>query len=142
MVPKKSINLLECEEVVTRRGLNYEALSPALTTWAFFMAKYDNRKTSAQRGYGYRWQQARKQFLQENPFCADHRQRGKKVLATVVDHKIPHRGDERLFWDRTNWQSLCKQCHDTHKQRLEKSGSVIGCNENGIPIDSNHHWNK
>jgi len=32
--------------------------------------------------------------------------------ATVVDHIIPHRGDERLFWDETNWQPLCKQCHD------------------------------
>lgn len=21
-------------------------------------------------------------------------------------------GDSKLFWDRTNWQSLCKPCHD------------------------------
>lgn len=37
---------------------------------------------------------------------------GEMVKATVVDHIIPHRGDQKLFWDQRNWQSLCKQCHD------------------------------
>ena len=32
----------------------------------------------------------------------------------VIDHIIPHRGDPILFWDRSNWQPLCKDCHD-HK---------------------------
>lgn len=32
--------------------------------------------------------------------------------ATVVDHIKPHRGDQKLFWDRGNWQALCKSCHD------------------------------
>ncbi|MGI6721758.1 MAG: HNH endonuclease [Anaerovoracaceae bacterium] len=26
---------------------------------------------------------------------------------------VPHRGDQKLFWDRSNWQSLCKSCHDS-----------------------------
>jgi 5-methylcytosine-specific restriction protein A len=30
----------------------------------------------------------------------------------VVDHRIPHRGDKRLFWDQSNWQSMSKTCHD------------------------------
>lgn len=39
----------------------------------------------------------------------------------VVDHKRPHRGDERLFWSRDNLQTLCKSpCHDKHKQALEQ----------------------
>jgi predicted ATPase len=25
------------------------------------------------------------------------------VQATVVDHVMPHRGDQRLFWDEANW---------------------------------------
>jgi hypothetical protein len=37
---------------------------------------------------------------------------GKLTPATVVDHIVPHRGDRRLFWDKTNWQPLCKRCHD------------------------------
>jgi 5-methylcytosine-specific restriction protein A len=32
--------------------------------------------------------------------------------ATIIDHIIPHRGDKRLFWDRTNWQPICQACHD------------------------------
>lgn len=106
------------------------------------MSKYDNRRTAAQRGYGYRWQKARKQFLQLNPFCADHQARGHDVVATVVDHIKPHKDDQALFWDETNWQALCKQCHDSHKQRLEKSGTVVGCSLEGLPLDRSHHWFK
>ena len=35
----------------------------------------------------------------------------------VVDHIIPHKGDKVLFWDRSNWQPLCKTCHDTKTAR-------------------------
>ncbi|SFK74856.1 hypothetical protein SAMN05216302_101449 [Nitrosomonas aestuarii] len=118
------------------------------------MPKYNERGSSSQRGYGSKWQGARELYLAQNPFCADHKERGRDVIATVVDHKIApklfeakqSRDPERitrahkLFWDRNNWQGLCKLCHDSHKQRLEKSGVVIGCDVDGIPIDSNHHW--
>jgi 5-methylcytosine-specific restriction endonuclease McrA len=40
----------------------------------------------------------------------------------VADHRTPHRGDEALFWDEDNLQTLCKPCHDKHKQRAERSG--------------------
>ena len=40
------------------------------------------------------------------------------VKAAVGDHITPHRGDQKLFWDRSNWRSLCKQCHDK-KTRAE-----------------------
>lgn len=58
----------------------------------------------------------------------------------LVDHIDPHRGDMKKFWDSANWQSLCKTCHDSIKQRLEKSGIVEGCDVNGIPLDPNHPW--
>lgn len=38
----------------------------------------------------------------------------------VADHREPHRGDERLFWDERNLQTLCKPCHDGAKQRAER----------------------
>jgi len=100
----------------------------------------DNRQTSAQRGYGSRWQKARATWLRRHPLCADHQERGHIVPATVVDHIVPHRGDSKLFWDQSNWQSLCKTCHDSHKQRQEKSGTVPGCNLAGLPLDPGHHW--
>lgn len=31
---------------------------------------------------------------------------------TVVDHIVPHRGDQKLFWDRSNWQPLCEHHHN------------------------------
>lgn len=62
------------------------------------------------------------------------------TAATVVDHIEPHKGDQKKFWDKTNHQALCKPCHDSHKRRLEKSGKVVGCDIDGIPIDANHHW--
>ena len=37
----------------------------------------------------------------------------------VGDHKVPHKGDPDLFWDRDNVQCLCKPCHDRHKQAQE-----------------------
>ncbi|MDC8446445.1 MAG: HNH endonuclease [Nitrosomonas sp.] len=100
------------------------------------------RKTSAERGYGYRWQRARDGYLRKHPLCVYHEKRGQIVAATVVDHIIPHRGDMSLFWDSDNWQSLCKQCHDSIKQQQEKSGTINGCGVDGIPLDVNHHWHK
>ncbi|WP_330848890.1 HNH endonuclease [Mangrovicoccus ximenensis] len=41
--------------------------------------------------------------------------------AQVVDHIQPHRGDQSLFWDVSNWQALCKCCHDREKQRQERT---------------------
>jgi 5-methylcytosine-specific restriction protein A len=41
----------------------------------------------------------------------------------VADHKIPHRGSDRLFWDEANLWTLCKSpCHDKHKQAMEAGG--------------------
>lgn len=75
------------------------------------------RGTSAQRGYGYKWQQARDGYLQAHPLCIKHESRGEVVAATVVDHVKPHRGDMTLFWDSSNWQPLCKPCHDAKTAR-------------------------
>lgn len=72
-----------------------------------------DRETSSGRGYDSRWRRARKRFLAAHPLCEKCRKQGKLVKAYVVDHIIPHRGDEKLFWDEGNWQALCKNCHDS-----------------------------
>jgi 5-methylcytosine-specific restriction protein A len=79
------------------------------------------RPSSAQRGYGARWQKASKAYLRVHRFCVIHLAKGRHVPATVVDHKEPHKGDMQLFWDNGNWQSLCKPCHD-HKTATEDGG--------------------
>jgi 5-methylcytosine-specific restriction enzyme A len=92
--------------------------------------------------YNYRWAKYSREYLKLNPLCVRCAHFGKATKSEVVDHIIPHRGNYELFWNKENHQPLCKQHHDSYKQRLEKSGTVAGCNSKGIPIDPNHHWNK
>lgn len=70
------------------------------------------RENASKRGYGSRWRAERALFLKRNPLCAQCRRTGRLTPATIVDHIVPHRGDMKLFWDRSNWQPLCKSCHD------------------------------
>lgn len=74
-----------------------------------------NRPNARQRGYDSKWDKARATFLSHRPHC---NMCGKP--ASVVDHVIPHRGDQGLFWDKNNWQSLCVTCHSSSKQRQER----------------------
>lgn len=76
-------------------------------------------KTTAQRGYGGRWQRLRLRFLKRNPLCTRCQALGLVVEATVVDHIVPHEGDSARFWDESNWQALCKPCHDSWKKQQE-----------------------
>jgi 5-methylcytosine-specific restriction protein A len=75
-----------------------------------------------------RWKKLRTQFLQEHPLCVKCKSKCVIKAAEVVDHIQPHQGDEELFWDESNWQSLCKCCHDkkTAKEdgRWRKKGRV------------------
>lgn len=59
-----------------------------------------------------RWKTVSRNFLKANPYC--------EICGSpseVVDHIIPHRGDEDLFWDRNNLQALCKNCHNFKTQK-------------------------
>lgn len=69
-------------------------------------------RSAGSRGYGKAWQKARREYLNAHPLCVECMKEGVYHKATVVDHIVPHRGDEKLFWDRTNWQALCKRHHD------------------------------
>jgi len=83
-------------------------------------ARHDqHRPTARQRGYNTAWDRTREAFLQAHPFCHFC-----NATATVVDHKVPHRGDPALFWSKGNWQPLCASCHSGAKQSAEKRGRV------------------
>jgi len=58
-------------------------------------------------------------FLADHPLCAECRRQGRTTAADVVDHVIPHRGNEDRFWNVRNWQALCKSCHDAKTLRGE-----------------------
>lgn len=83
-----------------------------------------------------RWIKARARFIFNNPlckFCMEYDARA--VAADIVDHIKPHKGDLQLFWDETNWQSLCKPCHDGRKQRSEKNSHLPEIGLDGWPIE-------
>ena len=71
------------------------------------------RGSAAQRGYNARWRKARLIWLGSHQMCAVCLSRGIRRIATIVDHIVPHRGNTDIFWDQSNWQSLCRECHDT-----------------------------
>lgn len=106
----------------------------------------DARPNARRRLYDARWQEARAKYLRERPICVlcnkpvKVRSHRGDPLVGVVNHKIPHRGDVRLFWDRLNWETQHKGCHDSVQQSYEHTGVMRGCDQSGVPLDSGHHW--
>jgi 5-methylcytosine-specific restriction protein A len=80
-----------------------------------------NRGSSYQRGYDHRWRKRRLSFLKEHPLCVACLKEDRTTPASVVDHIHPHKGETTLFWDESNWQALCKPCHD-RKTALQDGG--------------------
>lgn len=78
-------------------------------------------ESARKRGYTWQWEKARAAYLTEHPLCVRCAAAGVTTPATVVDHVTPHQGDTGLFWDRGNWQALCKRCHDV-KTATEDGG--------------------
>lgn len=66
------------------------------------------------------WQRRRAAQLASKPYCERCSHRGRTVLATVANHRIPHRGDWELFIGG-DLESLCKHCHDSEVQREERA---------------------
>ncbi len=68
-----------------------------------------------------RWRKLRLAILRRDLFTCQRCGRIEADTAQLVcDHKQPHRGDEALFWDEGNLQTLCAPCHNGAKQRDEK----------------------
>lgn len=88
--------------------------------------------------YNARWQKARKAFLATHPLCQRCGEAGRHTAATVVDHITPHKGNQRLMWDQSNWQPLCEHCHNSSKRTEESLGYRIEIGTDGLPIDGRH----
>lgn len=63
------------------------------------------------------WRRASVRYRRENPLCVVCQRNGKLSASEVVDHIVDHKGDQELFWDKDNWQPLCKKCHDEKTRR-------------------------
>jgi len=99
---------------VAAQTLKFNAVNTASVSIA-------QRQNSNKRGYGYRWQKYRVNFLKENPLCEHCHLQGLITAATDVDHIIPSTPDEKRFWAKKNHQGLCHSCH-SRKTATEDGG--------------------
>ena len=84
------------------------------------VGRYTERLTWRKLYDTARWKRLRLMRLSSEPLCRLCKTRFKRVTpANVCDHIKPHKGNEVLFYDYANTQSLCKPCHDIHKHREE-----------------------
>lgn len=90
------------------------------------------RQNSYQRGYTKAWAAYSRTWKRTHPLCGErvdgqlHAEHSRCVrdgrigAVAVTDHIVPHRGNQVLFWDETNHQSLCASCHNA-KSRDERT---------------------
>ena len=87
----------------------------------------EEQRSASARGYNSKWRRESKKFLEIHPLCVRCIEKGIATPATVVDYIIPHRGDQELFWDRSNWQPICKKCHDRKTMTEDKEVKYSYC---------------
>lgn len=81
------------------------------------------------------WKRLRTNQLTVRPLCEFCLITEEVTAATVVDHRLPHKGDLDLFHDPSNLQSLCKHHHDSAKQMMDRGRRVAVIGVDGYPIE-------
>jgi 5-methylcytosine-specific restriction enzyme A len=87
-----------------------------------------------------RWRRLRRHQLRAEPLCRFCTRDGKAVPANFVDHVERHFGDPDKFWFGA-LQSLCWNCHESHKKFIEARGYARDVGVDGWPIDPHHPAN-
>lgn len=98
----------------------------------------DQRRGSARaRGYTSAWDKAADSHRRRSPICI-YCEMGawgeppRITAASLVDHLIPHRGDQAVFWNKADWISSCKPCHDGPKQAAERDPARLAALANAV----------
>ena len=111
--PKAACVVPGCGEAVIGRG---RCATHTKTARAYT----DRHHTGATAYNSARWVRLSRAFRAEHPLCANAAANvpGCTLVATEVDHVVPHRGDVQRFFDVSNLQGLCRTCHSrkTHKE--------------------------
>lgn len=81
--------------------------------------QYDRwRGTAASRGYDRHWTKARDAYLSGHPLCERCSTPENPVLAELVHHKVPVEVAPSRLLDPTNFEALCKRCHQLEHHDL------------------------
>lgn len=90
-------------------------------------------RSAHDRGYGRQHRRIRQHLLREVILCEECTRKGQVCVGTIADHVIPlAKGGTG---DRSNYQLLCKECHQA-KSNADKGHRVrrpIG--EDGWPVE-------
>lgn len=86
--------------------------------------KQDNRLSASKRGYDHRWSKYRTEYLKHHPLCVMCLGKGTYTPATVIDHIKPVENGQAdpLFWEMSNHQALCRDCHSYKTRVIDKRG--------------------
>lgn len=92
------------------------------------------------------WLKIRKRILDKEPLCRECKKRGRNTPASHVDH-IDGQCSKPSDYVDSNLQPLCNSCHSRKTAAFDGSFGqkeqrrILGCDENGIPLDERHYWN-
>ena len=105
------------------------------------MERTKNTRTSFRADYRHWyqtrwWRVIRRKWLELHPMCV---MCDPPKPARVVDHKTPHRGDRRLFFNWFNLQSLCYYHHNSVKAAQE-ARPLSGAKLDGSPLIPSDGW--
>lgn len=93
------------------------------------------RGSAAARGYDARWAEEARAHRRDHPLCVCCIANGRVSASTLVDHIVPHKGDEALFWDRSNRQALCDWCHNKIKALIEARYAAGRCTISDLSLN-------
>ena len=65
-----------------------------------------------------RWKALSKAFKIDHPLCEECKRNGMIKPSQITDHIIPY--PIKDFWNRDNWQALCKSCNNAKGERDKK----------------------
>jgi 5-methylcytosine-specific restriction protein A len=110
---------------------NRIASSPARLGYAAGDEQARDRQRSASQHWrawyrSARWRRLRLECFERDGFICQRTGevcsgRGNDPLSPVANHKRPHRGDPKLFWDLDNLETVTKAAHDGMIQREERA---------------------
>ena len=85
----------------------------------------DNKRGSSRsRGYDYKWEKVRKEYITRHPLCERCESLGIITSAVLVHHKV-RLADGGEAYNPDNLMSLCYRCHEEiHMEHGDYKGSI------------------
>src|SRR4029434_7966693 len=101
-------------------------------------------KAGRHRFYGLKaWQHPRRglraEALKRDRYTCQACGRVEASARLHAHHRVPHKGNRKLFFDIDNLVCLCQSCHDTSARETETYGYALEIDaQTGLPTDERH----